>query len=245
MDAVVNALFFIDEKYNVKKQMILAVCFPLFTILALGIDSVYFNDHYFDGRQITNVLVVIYCSFFFWYSDSHLRKLMFVMVFLSYIGELIFCTLLGMYNYRTEAIPLYVPFGHAIVYASGYVFARTEWAVKKDNRLRKYFVAGFALLFLSVGIFLKDVFTLILGILFFLVLKRKKWQNLYCFIAVCVIFIELVGTFFQCWKWVPKVFGLIPTANPPMGAVFVYAGGDALLSKIVGYWKSKTTSEQY
>ncbi|MBF4473277.1 hypothetical protein [Flavobacterium sp. HJJ] len=239
MDAVVNTLFFIDEKYNIRKQMVFAVCFPLFTILALGIDSVYFNDHYFDGRQITNLLVVIYYSFFFWFSDSYLRKLMFVMVFLSYIGELIFCPLLGMYNYRTEAIPLYVPFGHAIVYASGYVFAHTEWAFKNDNQLRKYFAAGFAVLFLLVGIFLKDVFTLILGTLFFWVLKRKKWQNLYCFIAICVIFIELTGTFFQCWKWVPKIFGLIPVANPPMGAVFVYAGGDVLLSKIVDYWKRK------
>jgi len=244
MDARVNALFFIDEKYNVKKQMVFAVCFPLFTILALGIDSISFNEDYFDGRQITNLLVVLYYSFFFWFSDSYLRKLMFAMVFLSYIGELIFCTLLGMYNYRTETIPLYVPFGHAIVYASGYVFARTEWAINNDNQLRKYFVAGFAILFLSVGIFLNDMFTLILGVLFFLVLKRKKWQNLYFFIAICVVFIELVGTFFQCWKWIPKIFGLIPTANPPMGAVFVYAGGDALLSKIVDYWTLKTVCKQ-
>lgn len=244
MDVVVNALFFLDEKYNVKKQMIFAVCFPLFTILALGIDSVSFNNHYFDGRQITNILVVLYYSFFFWFSDSYLRKLMFVMVFLSYTGELIFCTLLGMYNYRTEAIPLYVPFGHAIVYASGYVFARTEWAVNNHNHLRKYFVAGFAILFLSVGIFLNDILTLVLGILFFLVLKRKKWQNLYFFIAICVVFIELVGTFFQCWKWIPKIFGLIPTANPPMGAVFVYAGGDALLYKIVDYWTLKRIVKQ-
>jgi hypothetical protein len=100
-------------------------------------------------------------------------------------------------------------------------------------------------LFFSVGIFLKDVFSLIFGIFFFLLLKRKKWQNLYYFIALCVIFIELGGTYFQCWKWVPKTFGLIPAANPPMGAVFFYAGGDVLLSKIVDYWKFKTKSKSF
>jgi hypothetical protein len=243
MNAILSSVFFNDKNNDAKKQLFFAVCFPFFTIFALGIDSVSFTVHYFDGRQITNILAILYFSFFFWVSGSYLRKLMFVMVFLSYIGEVLFCTLLGMYNYRTTLIPLYVPFGHAIVYASGYVFAHTEWAVKNDILLRKYFAIGFAVLFLGVGILLKDVFSLIFGVLFFWVLKRKKWQNLYYFIALCVIFIELVGTYFQCWKWILKTFGIIPAANPPMGAVFFYAGGDVLLSKIVDYWKFKTTSK--
>lgn len=242
MNAVLNTIFFTDKNQNTQKQLCFAICFPFFTILALGIDSVYVATTYFDARQITNFLAIVYFSFFFWFSGAYLRKLMFVMVLLSYIGELIFCTLLGMYNYRTPVIPLYVPFGHAIVYASGYVFAHTDWAVKNEKLLKKYFAIGFLLLFLSVGIFLNDVFSLLFGVFFFLLLKRKKWQNLYYFIALCVIFIELVGTYFECWKWIPKTFGLIPAANPPMGAVFFYAGGDVLLSKIVDIWKSKTTN---
>lgn len=242
MNAILNTIFFNDKNHNAQKQLYFAVFFTFFTVAALGIDSVYFAENYFDGRQITNILAIVYFSFFFLVSDSYLRKLMFVMVFLSYIGELIFCTLLGMYDYRTAVIPLYVPFGHAIVYASGYVFAHTEWAIRNDKLLKKYLAIGFSLLFLSVGIFLNDIFSLIFGVFFFLLLKRKKWQNLYYFIALCVIFIELVGTYFQCWKWVPKTFGLIPTINPPMGAVFFYAGGDVLLVKIVEFWKFKTTT---
>ena len=242
MNAMLNAIFFTDKDQNAQKQLYFAICFPFFTILALGIDSVYFAATYFDARQITNFLAIVYFSFFFWFSGAYLRKLMFVMVLLSYVGELIFCTLLGMYNYRTPVIPLYVPFGHAIVYASGYVFAQTNWAVRNDKFLKKCFAIGFLLLFLFVGIFFNDVFSLIFGVCFFLLLKRKKWQNLYYFIALCVIFIELAGTYFQCWKWIPKTFGLIPAANPPMGAVFFYAGGDVLLVKIVEIWKNKTTT---
>ena len=237
MNILLNIVFFNDKNHNAQKQLYFAGFFPFFTLAALGIDSVYFASNYFDGRQITNLFAIVYFSFFFLVSDFRLKKLMFVMVFLSYIGELIFCTLLRMYDYRTVVIPLYVPFGHAIVYASGYVFAHTEWAMRNDKILKKYFAIGFLLLFLSVGIFLDDIFSLIFGIFFFLLLKRKKWQNLYYFIALCVIFIELAGTYFQCWKWVPKTFGLIPTINPPMGAVFFYAGGDVLLVKIVDYWK--------
>lgn len=224
---------------STKLQLVYACCFPFFTILALGIDSVSFANRYFDGRQITNVLAVLYFLGFYSVSNLTLRRLMLVMLGLSYIGELIFCKLLGMYEYRTPMIPLYVPFGHAIVYASGYVYAHAVWSLEKELHLRKYFLWFFALLFLGVGLFLKDFFSMMFGLLFFVLLKRKCWQNLYCFIALCVVFIELVGTYFKCWTWVPDIFGCIPTSNPPMGAVFFYAGGDVLLAKIVKTWESK------
>ena len=217
----------------------MAFGFTVFTILALGIDSVLFTQRFFDARTITNGAAIGYFFLLFFSAEIYLRKLMIVMVFLSYIGELIFCKLLGMYNYRTELIPLYVPFGHAIVYASGYIFAHTQWAVKNDQLLRKFFAVFFSVLFLAVGVFLGDIFTVVFGLLFFALMKRKRWQNLYYFIALCVIFIELVGTYFQCWTWVPKTFGVIPAVNPPMGAVFFYAGGDVLLVKIVAIWDKR------
>ncbi len=217
----------------------MAFGFTVFTILALGIDSVLFTQRFFDARTITNVAAIGYFFLLFFSAEIYLRKLMLVMVFLSYIGELIFCKLLGMYYYRTEFIPLYVPFGHAIVYGSGYIFANTQWAVKNDQLLRKFFAVFFSVLFLAVGVFLGDIFTLVFGLLFFALMKRKRWQNLYYFIALCVIFIELVGTYFQCWTWVSKTFGVIPAANPPLGAVFFYAGGDVLLVKIVSIWDKR------
>lgn len=225
-----------------EKAIIYVYFFPFFTILALWIDSVYFNKTYFDGRILTNVLAVVYFSFFFLSAQAYLRKLMFVMVFLSYIGELIFCKLLGMYAYRTADIPLYVPFGHAIVYASGFVMAEIPFFIKQNDRLKTIFFCSFMILFLGIGFFLHDIFTLIFGTMFFVLMKRKKWQNVYYSIAICVIFIELVGTFFKCWTWVPKTFGIIPALNPPMGSVFFYAGGDVLLAKIVSYWNSNKTT---
>src|SRR5690349_2081245 len=106
----IETVFLNSETNNVKLQFFFAICFPFFTVLALGIDSVFFTEHYFDARQLTNVLSILYFAGFFFASKLQLRKLMLIMVGLSYIGELIFCKLLGMYEYRTPMIPLYVPF---------------------------------------------------------------------------------------------------------------------------------------
>ena len=238
MEPILSYSIFNAQYPNSSRQLWLAWAFPVFTVTALGIDSVFFLEHYFDGRLLTNVLAVLYFATMFAVCGTELRKLMAIMVVLSYIGELIFCKLLGMYTYRTAAIPLYVPFGHAIVYASGYIFAHTQWVQSKSRQLGMFFAAGFTLLFLLVGILLNDIFSLVFGVLFFVLLKRKRWQNLYYFVALCVIFIELAGTYMQCWAWVPKVFGL-PTVNPPMGAVFFYAGGDVLLARIIKEWEIK------
>jgi hypothetical protein len=228
---------FNSNKGNESLKKTVAFFFPFFTVLALWIDSVSFSNTYFDGRNLTNFLAIFYFCLFFFSAQSYLKKLMFVMVFLSYLGELIFCKLLGMYAYRTQDIPLYVPFGHAIVYASGFVFAENSFCISNTLRLRKFFFTSFTILFLGVGIFFNDWFSIIFGVLFFVLMIRKKWQIVYFTIALCVIFIELVGTYFRCWTWVPKTFDLIPAANPPMGAVFFYAGGDVILAKIVSYWK--------
>jgi hypothetical protein len=217
-------------------QICLALLFPLFTAIALGIDSIAFLESYFDGRQLTNLLAFFYALLIYYYSGTTLRKLMLVMVVLSYIGELIFCKLLGMYTYRTPMIPLYVPLGHAIVYASGYILAHSSFAIKWNASLKVLFAIGFIALFLSAGLIWNDVFTLVFGALFFLLLWRKRWENMYYFIAICVIIIELIGTYFKCWTWSPRIFGYLSTANPPMGAVFFYAGGDVLLAKIVTAW---------
>jgi hypothetical protein len=231
-------LFNTTENHS-KNRFWFAFLFPFFTLFALWIDSADFQKKYFDGGILTAILAITYFGFFFRFASSTLRKLMFVMVFLSYLGELLFCELLGMYDYRNNAIPLYVPFGHAIVYASGFVLAETSFFIKNEGTLRKLFLISFFFLFLGVGIVLNDVFSLIFGTLFFVLMRRKKWNNLYYSIALCVIFIELVGTYFKCWTWVPKTFGVIPTINPPMGAVFFYAGGDVLLAKMVQLWESK------
>jgi hypothetical protein len=120
------------------KQGVLLGCawsYILLIFLHLFIDSPNFAKQYFDGRYLIDITVIIHFSIIFRAAEARLIKLMFVMIFLSYLGELIFCNGLHLYDYRTPYIPFYVPFGHAILYATGYIFAHTDWAKRHDALL--------------------------------------------------------------------------------------------------------------
>ncbi|NBA74133.1 hypothetical protein GOQ04_01125 [Emticicia sp. ODNR4P] len=212
--------------------------FPFITVL-LFVDSPWFAQNIFDGRYLADILTLSYFSLLFHHSDAHLRKLLFVMIFLSYLGELIFCNGAGMYDYRTPYVPFYVPFGHSIVYATGYIFAHTQWAARHDKALRPIFIVFYAVVFLLVGYYWNDHFSLLFGLLFFVLVRRKRWQNVYFFIGIAVFTTELIGTYYNCWIWRPITYGGLATANPPLGAVFFYGGGDVLLDKIVWYYERK------
>lgn len=215
--------------------------FPLFFVLltpfALWFDSVAFTQAFFDVRWLIDISVILFFCAFYYAAGNTLRKLMLVMVPLSYLGEWIFCKWFGWYAYRSGAIPIYVPFGHAIVYGAGYVMAGYETVIKHDVNIRKWLTTFFILLFTGVTLVLGDYFSCLLGFLFFWLINRKKWQNLYFLIALCVIYIELWGTWFGCWAWQTKINEVLPTVNPPMGAVFLYGGGDVLLVRIVRRWE--------
>ena len=243
MKTLLQHRLFISQNRDTAGALSLALLFFPFTILVLGMDSELFAVPIDMGRMLASLMSFGFFILLFKSADTRLRKLMFVMVLLSYIGELLFCKVLGMYYYRNEAIPLYVPFGHAIVYASGYILSEMQWA-NNSKHLKTAFAIGFALLFVVTGLLLNDVLTLIFGLLFFVLVRRKRWQPLYYWIAICVIFIELTGTWLRCWTWKPETLGFIPTANPPMGAVFIYAGGDVLLDKIVRLWDIRKLKPQ-
>lgn len=224
---------------NEKARVYIPFLSAFLIVAFLSIDSVYFSLNYFDGRNLVNFGVILYFFLMLGTADSRLRRLMIMMVPLSFIGEVLFSLILGMYEYRENTIPLYVPFGHAIVYGSGYMFSFSGWAVKHYEVMKKIFLVFFILLFLVAGLFFYDILSLILGGLFFYALRRKKWNNLYYYVAIIVLIVEYAGTYFGVWFWEPYAFGFIPTVNPPVGAVFLYIGGDTILLKLMRFLDRK------
>ena len=214
-------------------QRIMLFLFPFFTFFTLKLDSISYSYNNTEGQFHLAIIVVIFTFILWIFAGTQLKKMIVMMVLLSYIGELIFCKLLGWYTYRLNNIPLYVPFGHAIVFASGYILSEFSFLKNHDKKLNIFFRVLFITLFTLLFIVGKDLFSLISGVLFLILIRRKKWQTLYFYIAFCVIFIELVGTYHGAWKWKPELYGFIKTLNPPIGAVFFYAGGDVLLVKII------------
>ena len=218
---------------DITGQRVMLFLFPFFTFYMLKLDSVSFSENHSYGQNYLNFIVFLFTLILWFFADKQLKKLIFTMIFLSYLGEIIFCKLLGWYTYRLGNIPFYVPFGHAIVFASGYTLSQIEFLKKHDNQLKNIFIYTFLIVFLLLFFLGNDLFSLISGALFMLLIRRKKWQTLYFNIAFCVIFIELVGTHYGAWKWKPLLYNYIGTLNPPLGAVFFYAGGDVILVKLV------------
>ena len=207
---------------------------PLFIVMLwipiLFFDSVYFAENYFNGKIITSIAVICITLYLLWAVPLRLKVLMAIMIPLSWLGEYIFCVLLDMYDYRGGVIPMYVPFGHAGIFTMGWLLTQRSFAISQPNKFKKILTGFYIVSFAFVIFVLKDTLSLLLGILFFIVLKRKKFLPFYLMMSLLVLYLELVGTYFGTWKWDAEQ-GIFQTINPPLGAVFFYVGGDLVLGR--------------
>ena len=98
----------------------------LIWIPALMLDSTLIQGTNFDNKLFTSIIIMSLWAFLFIKVNTSLKKLMIIMVPLSWLGELICCLWLDMYNYRNDGIPLYVPFGHAVIYITGLLICNVK-----------------------------------------------------------------------------------------------------------------------
>ena len=103
-------------------------------VLALYFDGKSFAALYPNAQTITNCFMLI--AFFLLYKRSvkRTRHLMIYAVIIGFIGEYLFSIVLDMYTYRLSNLPIYVPFGHAAVYARTYTFSKAP-VVKKNQKV--------------------------------------------------------------------------------------------------------------
>lgn len=143
--------------------------------------------------------------------------------------EYTFSPLLGVYTYRLDNVPAYVPPGHGLVYLCALALGRTAWVHRHHRRLRAGVVlAGGA--FAGWGLFLAEQ-TDVLGAFWYLCLVGFCWfgrsQTLYLGAFAIVTYLELVGTWAETWTWsTHDPTGLIPIGNPPSGAAGGYGWFD-------------------
>jgi hypothetical protein len=142
------------------------------------------------------------------------------------VGE-IFCSLVwGLYTYRLENIPFFVPPGHVLLFWLGLRFAprmSSAWA----DRLTLCYLLLAAILAVS-GV---DQFSLLLMLVYGLLywfLPRQRPLLALMFLAATAL--ELYGTVLGAWRWAPvtPVLDLV-TTNPPLGAGAFYCMLDAVV----------------
>ena len=195
-------------------------------VLALYFDGKSFAALYPNAQTITNCFMLI--AFFLLYKRSvkRTRHLMIYAVIIGFIGEYLFSIVLDMYTYRLSNLPIYVPFGHAAVYARTYTFSKAP-VVKKNKkaivRLMTLVISLFAMFYL---IAFNDIFGFAMTVFVFLILlKRPKDQLFFLTMYIVVAVLEIGGTAYEVWSWPDTAFGFFPllkSHNPPSGISLFY-----------------------
>ena len=142
----------------------------------------------------------------------------------------------GLYRYRFHNVPLYVPPGHGAVYLFGLLAARTPVVLQYGKRVAHVILAGastWALAGLTVLPLITGRFDLqgamCLPIFAWFVLRSPRWP-LFAAIFIATGELEIFGTFFRDWQWLPIApWTHIPSGNPPS----VIAGGYCVIDASV------------
>ena len=206
--------------------------FMFLTILVgLFIDGVMMSTIIPQSQWIANVLVV---AAFFWvyqHASKQVKQLMGYGLVVAVGGEVLFSLVLGMYTYRQENLPLYVPFGHSLIYAGVYYLVKEPLFKKQQHTILPILYCAMILYSTASLVFVKDVFGFLCMVIILAIFKwRQVSQPFFLVMFFTIVYLELLGTYFQCWYW-PKIwFGnisFIPSANPPSGISVFYFLFDA------------------
>jgi uncharacterized membrane protein YbaN (DUF454 family) len=198
----------------------------LFIAFGLFLDSSYMLGITENAQFYANISMFIGFAVVFWQVNKRLREQMIAAVIIAIIGEYLFSIVLGMYTYRLENVPHYVPPGHALVYVAVLYFSKATAIVKykiKWEIFLSIFIFIYALAFL---IFKNDVFGFVMTIATLFILRKKPRERLfYLTMYITVAYLEIIGTSYLCWKWPATawgVFDFLPSHNPPSGISFFY-----------------------
>lgn len=198
----------------------------VFFVFVLFFDSLFFAKHISNSQIWINLMM--FAGFFIMYfrANPRVKELMIYAVILGFIGEYFFSRLLGMYTYRMENVPLYVPIGHAALYGRVFMFSKASVVRKHKKAIEEFFaicIAIFALFYLT---FFGDFFGFLMTIFVFLSLwKRPKDRLFFYSMYILVAILEIGGTAFGCWKWPETAFGIfdfLQSHNPPSGISLFY-----------------------
>jgi hypothetical protein len=136
----------------------------------------------------------------------------------EYLGSQIW----GGYRYRFGAIPTFVPFGHGLVYVFAFSLAATPWVRRRETAFA-YAILGLAWAWALAGVTALpaltgrvDVHGLFWLPLFTAAIVLGPRKALFAGIFIAVTDLELAGTWFGAWTWLPSTpWAHVTSGNPP------------------------------
>ena len=142
-------------------------------------------------------------------------------------GEIFLSLVWGLYTYRLDNIPLFVPPGHVLLLMLGIALAQRMSSRIADSILAC--AAAYTLVAAAAGI---DTFAILLfAALAIVAFVMPDHRRLYASTFVLALVLELYGTWLGNWMWAREVPVLaLVTTNPPGIASAFYAVLDALVA---------------
>ncbi len=158
-----------------------------------------------------------------------LRAQALVVVVVATCAEVVGSIIWGVYTYRLENLPTFVPPSHGLVYLAGVSIA--GWA---SNRLLQGWLVRFALVAVLAwglaGVTVlprTDVGGALGAAVLAVYLIRGRAPAIYAGVFLVVAWLELYGTAIGTWEWAVTIPGTgIPQGNPPSGVASGYVWFD-------------------
>ena len=164
---------------------------------------------------------------FFWLlriSPREWRLLFYACLVWATAGEIFLSLVWGIYTYRLENIPLFIPPGHVMLFYLGLVL------VPRVPRPFVALVTAAAVAYLAYAAVQGfDTISIPLTVLFLLCMLQPAGRRLYAVMLIASLALEVYGTWMGNWVWhaaVPYVG--FNSANPPLAAGAFYCALDVL-----------------
>jgi hypothetical protein len=202
-----------------KHPVVAALAVPALVVVVLAID----RNVGLGGQLVLGVIAFALLALACRWVDRRTRVQVAVLVVVATCGEVLASLVWGLYTYRLDNIPLFVPPGHGLVYLGGLAVVR---AFAGRERVLVGAALGAVVAWAVAGLTVlprMDVGGAICAAGFAYVLLTRSRATVYAGVFLVVGFLEIYGTAVGTWLWAETIPTLgVPNGNPPSGAAIGY-----------------------
>lgn len=232
---------------TLSRPAIFVPTFFVFTMAGLWVDSFTTLPQQILLSVVPWVALIVLCLPL----TTEERTRVIIVVLAATCGEIVGSIIWGLYIYRLDNLPLFVPAGHGLVYLAGWRISQLEFIARHQQRFVAIVIAMIAtwgVLGLSGILGRVDIAGAVGCVVVIVFLMISRDAPVIAGVFLVVGWLEIYGVWIGTWAWVPVVPGFdfeafpITMGNPPSGAVSGYVGFDltgVLLGTVVANWLAR------